>query len=52
MQVEVEARVVPHPHTGWGVLLQLPDGYIVMTPENARELAVVLTITAEEAEQK
>lgn len=50
--IEVEVSVVRHARTpnGLGVLLQLPTGYVVMRPEDARELAATLTETAEEAE--
>ena len=50
--LEVEVGVVRHERTAnkLGVLLQLPDGYVVMRPEDARTLAAVLTETAEEAE--
>lgn len=48
--VPVECGVVPHPSGTPGVLLQLPDGFVVMRPEDARRVAAMLTETAEEAE--
>lgn len=51
-QVEVEVRPVTAPNREPGVLLQLPDGYVVMTPEAATSLAQRLTQTAIEIKSK
>lgn len=49
--IEIETRVVPNKFDGSaGVLLQLPGGWVVLRPDDARTVAQLLTITAEEAE--
>lgn len=50
--VEVEVRPTEAPDGRMNVLLQLPDGYVVMHPSDARDIAARLTIAAEEAESE
>lgn len=51
MRVQVELSIVPHPDDGSpGVLLQLPDGYIIMRPSGAKALAALLIETASDAD--
>lgn len=45
----VEVRTVPHPSDGTpAVLLQLPDGFIIMRSKGAREVGQLLLKVAEE----
>lgn len=46
---EVQVREVPFPAGGRGVLLQLPDGFIVMRPKGARDVGNMLLKAAAEA---
>jgi len=48
--IEVETSVVIHAGEP-RVLLQLPYGHIVVRPEDARQIAAQLTMTAEDAER-
>lgn len=48
----VEVGVAPFPVDGEpAVVLQLPDGYVILRPEDAREVARMLTLTSFEAEE-
>lgn len=49
-QVPVEIRPVIDPEGRHAVLLQLPNGYVVMQPAGAREIAQMLADTADEVE--
>jgi len=46
--VPVEARWVKDPEGGDGILLQLPDGYVILLPEGARQVARMLLELADE----
>lgn len=48
--IEVSATTAPDGRTM--VLLQLPDGHVLMTPNDARKVAALLTLTAEEADDR
>lgn len=49
-EVPVEVCSAVDPAGRLSVLLQLPDGYIVMQPDGARELAALLVEVADEVE--
>lgn len=49
-QTPVEIRPATAPDGQRGVLVQLPDGYVVTSPTSARKMAADLIAAAEEAE--
>jgi hypothetical protein len=48
--IEVSATTAPDGRTM--VLLQLPDGHVLMTSDDARKIAALLTLTAEEVDDR
>lgn len=48
---EVVVRIAVDPGGDLAVLLQLPSGWIMLNTENARKIAMMLTLTAEELEE-
>jgi len=47
--MEIEVRAVPYPEAGGeGVLLQLPDGFVLLKPADARRVADMLQDVAGE----
>jgi len=48
--VPVEVRPAVDPQGVPGVLLQLPDGWVVMKPDGARKVGAMLINTADEVE--
>lgn len=52
-EIEIQTGVVPFPSDGLpAVLLQLPNGYVVVRPADARDLADQLYVRAGEADAR
>lgn len=50
--IRVEVSAVADPDGNRGVLLQFPDGWMVLTPDNARTVADMLHDVADEVEAR
>ena len=47
----IEVRPVIDPQGRTGVLLQMPDGFVIMRPAGAREVGLMLLGAADEADR-
>lgn len=49
-EVAIEVRITVDPEGDLALLLQLPNGWVLMDPDEAREVARMLTLSAEDYE--